>query len=203
MLIAILILVFSVVVHEVSHGIIAEKLGDSTARNAGRLTLNPLPHLDLFGSILLPAFLWIATAGQIVLGSAKPVPVNYANLRHPKRDMMLVSLAGPGSNFLLAIACSLPLRFGLFTLGSLSGQFLLQVVIINVVLGVFNLIPIPPLDGSKVLAGVLSERYLPVLFSLERWGFVLIIVFLYLGWLNAILLPVITFFLKYFVGINF
>jgi len=203
MIISILILVFSVVVHEVSHGIIAEKLGDSTARLAGRLTLNPLPHLDPFGSILLPAFLWIATAGQIILGSAKPVPVNFANLRHPKRDMVLVSLAGPGSNFLLAIVCALPLRFGLFNLSSLGGQFLLQVVIINVVLGVFNLIPIPPLDGSKVLAGVLNEKYLPWLFSLERWGFVLIIVFLYLGLLNAILLPIITFFLKYVVGLSF
>ncbi|MCL5436127.1 MAG: site-2 protease family protein [Patescibacteria group bacterium] len=203
LIISVVILIFSVVVHEVSHGIIAEKLGDPTARNAGRLTLNPLPHLDIFGSILLPALLWIVTSGQIVLGSAKPVPVNYANLRHPKRDMMLVSLAGPGSNFLLAIASALPLRFGLFALSSLSGQFLLQVVIINVVLGVFNLIPIPPLDGSKVLAGVLSERFLPVLFSLERWGFVLIIAFLYLGWLDALLIPVITFFLKYFVGVGF
>lgn len=203
LIISVAILIFSVVVHEVSHGIIAEKLGDPTARDAGRLTLNPLPHLDIFGSILLPALLWIATSGQIVLGSAKPVPVNYSNLRHPKRDMSLVSLAGPGSNFLLAIASALPLRLGLFALSSLSGQFLLQVVIINVVLGVFNLIPIPPLDGSKILAGVLSEKYLPMLFSLERWGFVLIIAFLYLGWLDAILLPVITFFLKYFVGINF
>lgn len=203
MAISIIILVFSVVVHEVSHGIIAEKLGDSTARLAGRLTLNPIPHLDLFGSILLPAFLWISTAGQIVLGSAKPVPVNFANLRHPKRDMVLVSLAGPGSNFLLAVACALPLRFGLFALSSLGGQFLLQVVVINVVLGVFNLIPIPPLDGSKVLAGVLSEKYLPWLFSLERWGFLLIIAFLFLGLLDAVLLPVITFFLKYLVGLEF
>jgi Zn-dependent protease len=201
--ISILILIFSVVVHEVSHGIIAEKLGDQTARDAGRLTLNPLPHLDLFGSIFLPALLWIATSGQIVLGAAKPVPVNYANLRHPKRDMALVSLAGPASNFLLAIVSALPLRFGLFALSSLSGQFLLQVVIINVVLGVFNLVPIPPLDGSKILASALSERFLPILFSLERWGFFLIIAFLYLGWLDALLMPVITFFLKYFAGVNF
>ncbi|MBI4054184.1 MAG: site-2 protease family protein, partial [Candidatus Doudnabacteria bacterium] len=138
----------------------------------------------------------------VIFGSAKPVPVNYANLKSPKRDMALVALAGPGSNFLLAIACSLPLRFGVFGFETPGGAFLLQAVILNVVLGVFNLIPFPPLDGSKVLAGLLSEKYLPVLFSLERYGFVLIIVLLFSGIFGLVLLPVLNIFLKLFVGVT-
>lgn len=200
-ILSLVILIFSVVVHEVSHGVIAEKLGDPTARHAGRLTLNPIPHIDLFGSILLPALL-IAVNSPIVFGAAKPVPVNYANLRRPKRDMALVSLAGPGSNFLLAAICSLPLRFGLFAAGSLGQDFLFQVVLINIVLGTFNLIPIPPLDGSKILAGLLSERYLPVLFSLERWGFLLVVLFLMTGLFERILIPIVRFFLRFFVGMD-
>lgn len=199
-ILSIVILVFSVVVHEVSHGVVAERLGDSTARDAGRLTLNPIPHLDLFGSILLPLFLWVVTQGQFVIGAAKPVPVNYLNLKKPKRDMALVALSGPGANFLVALACALPLRFGLLGTESLGGGFLLQVVLINLVLGIFNLIPIPPLDGSKVLAGIISDRYLPALFSLERYGFLLILLFLMFGLLDLIIFPLLKLFLQLFVG---
>lgn len=194
------VLIFSVVIHEVSHGLVAEKLGDPTARLAGRLTLNPLPHIDLFSSILLPAFLiWVQS--PIIFGAAKPVPVNYANLKRPKRDMALVALAGPGSNFLLALLCALPLRFGLFSSQTLGGEFLAQAVLVNLVLGIFNLLPIPPLDGSKILAGVISEKFLPALFSLERYGFFLVIVFLYLGILDAVMVPVLRFFLRLFLGV--
>lgn len=198
-----IILIFSVVIHEVSHGVVAEKFGDSTARLAGRLTLNPIPHIDLFGSILLPVILWIATAGQFILGAAKPVPVNYLNLRNPKRDMALVALAGPASNLILALGCALPLRFDLITATSPGGSFLLQVVVLNLVLTVFNLIPIPPLDGSKVLASLLSDRLLPGFFALERYGFLLILLFLFLGLFQLILYPVLNFLLQIFVGTGF
>ena len=116
-----IILLFSVVIHEVSHGVIADRLGDPTARYAGRLTLNPIPHIDLFGSILLPLFLLLVQS-PILFGAAKPVPVNFMNLRRPKRDMALVSLAGPASNFILALASAIPLRFGLIGFDSVGGQ---------------------------------------------------------------------------------
>jgi len=189
--ISLIILLFSVVIHELSHGVVAEKLGDSTARLAGRLTLNPIPHLDLFGSILLPLFLWIATAGQFVLGAAKPVPVNFLNLRNPKRDMALVSLAGPASNFILAIAFAIPLRFELISPQLLGYQILLQGVVINLILGIFNLIPIPPLDGSKVLASFASDEIMYKILSWEKFGFLLIILFLYLGLVQKILIPLL------------
>jgi Zn-dependent protease len=199
-IIVIVILIFSAVMHEVAHGVMAEKLGDPTAREAGRLTLNPIPHIDLFGSILLPGFLILA-GSPIVFGAAKPVPVNFANLRHPKRDMVLVALAGPASNFILAALFALFLRFipnG--AINALAGNFLLQVVVLNFVLFIFNLIPIPPLDGSKVLAGLLADRFVPFLLSLERYGFLLVILFLYTGLLNLILVPALNFFLKVFLG---
>lgn len=202
-LISIIILILSVVVHEVSHGLIAEKLGDPTARLAGRLTLNPLPHIDPMGSVLMPFVLYLVQLGSpnpIIFGSAKPVPVNYNNLKNPKRDMVLVSMAGPASNFLLAFGCALPLRLGLIGVSSVGGGFLLQVVILNIVLGVFNLIPIPPLDGSKVLAGFLADRFLPALFSLERYGFFIIFFLLYTGLLNRAFVPLLRFFFRLFLG---
>ena len=196
-----IILIFSVVIHEVSHGVVAEKFGDPTARLAGRLTLNPIPHIDLFGSILLPLIMYF-TVG-FVLGAAKPVPVNYLNLRNPKRDMAFVALAGPASNIVLALGCALPLRFNLISMETAGGEFLLQVVILNLVLAIFNLIPIPPLDGSKVLASLLSDRLLPQFFALERYGFLLILLFLFLGLFQVILFPILNALLQIFVGISF
>mgnify|MGYP001573167655 FL=1 len=175
--VTIVILLFSVVIHEVSHGVVADKLGDHTARYAGRLTLNPIPHLDLFGSILLPLFLFLVNS-PILFGSAKPVPVNFMNLRDPKRDMALVSLAGVGANFVMALAFALPIRFGLISAGAPGYEILLQAVLLNLVLGIFNLIPIPPLDGSKVLASLVSDEMMHKILSLERYGFLLIILFL-------------------------
>lgn len=198
--IVIVILLFSTVVHEVSHGLVAEHYGDPTARLEGRLTLNPIPHIDPFGSILLPAFMWIATQGAFVFGAAKPVPVNFHNLRNPRRDMALVAAAGPGSNLLLAAICSLPLRFGLIPAAGAGGQFLLGVVYINIILAVFNLIPIPPLDGSKILAAFGPQRFVYWLASIERYGFLLILVFLFSGLLNLVLVPVMQFFLHLFLG---
>jgi len=195
-----IILIFSVVIHEVSHGVVADHFGDSTARDAGRLTLNPIPHIDPYGSILLPLILWVATAGQFVLGAAKPVPVNFQNLRNPKRDMALVALAGPASNFILAIACALPLRFILVDITTPGGEFLLQVVGLNLILGIFNLIPIPPLDGSKIVASILSDRLLPGFLSLEKFGFILIILFVFSGLFEIVLYPLLIGGLSLLIG---
>ena len=184
-----IILLFSVILHELAHGVVADRLGDSTARYAGRLTLNPIPHLDLFGSILLPLFLFLVHS-PILFGAAKPVPVNFFNLRNPKRDMALVSLAGPGTNILLAIAFAIPIRLHLLDSGAFGYQVLLQAVLLNLVLGVFNLLPLPPLDGSKVLASLFSDQMMYRILAWERYGFILIILFLYLGLINIILLPI-------------
>jgi Zn-dependent protease len=179
------------------HGLVAEKLGDSTARDEGRITLNPIPHIDPFGSILLPFFL-LAVGSPVILGAAKPVPVNFNNLHEPKKGMALVSLAGPLSNFGLALLFAIPIKLGL--VNELSGAILAQAVLINLVLGTFNLIPIPPLDGSKVLAALGSDEWMYKLLSFERFGFILVFVFLYIGLLDIILVPVVRWF-SYILGI--
>lgn len=194
-IITLVILIFSAIVHEVSHGLMAERLGDDTAREQGRITLNPIPHIDPFSSILLPLIL-LGVGSPIIFGAAKPVPVNFSNLRHPKSGMALVSLAGPLSNLFLAILCVIPFKLGLTNV--ISGPILLQAIMLNLVLGTFNLIPIPPLDGSKILASLGSNQFMYRLLSLERYGFILVLIFLMLGWLQAILLPVITVFFKIF-----
>jgi len=192
-LITLIILIFSAIVHEVSHGLMAERLGDSTARDQGRITLNPIPHIDPYASILLPVLL-LFVHSPIIFGAAKPVPVNFDNLRPRKLGMALVGLAGPLSNFLLAIVCALIMRLGLSN--SIADPVLLQIIIINLILGTFNLIPIPPLDGSKVIAAFLPDRLMYTILSWERFGFILVILFLLFGWLEAILLPVIRLFSK-------
>ncbi|MBI4049852.1 MAG: site-2 protease family protein [Candidatus Doudnabacteria bacterium] len=199
--ITLIILLFSVIIHEVCHGIVADKLGDQTARLSGRLTLNPLPHLDLFGSILLPLFLYLVNS-PILFGAAKPVPVNFFNLRRPKRDMALVSLAGPGSNYLLAIIFALPIRLGAAMPETFIFDILVQAALLNLVLGTFNFLPIPPLDGSKVLASFLSDNMMYRILEWERFGFLLIIFFLYTGLVGAVLVPIITFLAKLFLGFS-
>jgi Zn-dependent protease len=176
-------------VHEFAHGWTAYRLGDTTAKYLGRLTLNPLAHIDPVGTVLLPLMLLIATNGQFVFGAAKPVPINYLALRNPKRDMVLIGLSGPLANLLFAVASSILLRF----LPSHSGLSLVlyNLIFINVVLGIFNLVPIPPLDGSRIVAGILprnlSERYA----SLEPYGFFIIIILLWLGVFDVFVWPVI------------
>lgn len=194
-LITLVILLFSVIVHEVMHGIVAEKLGDDTARDAGRITLNPIPHIDPFGSILLPGLL-LAVGSPIVFGAAKPVPVNFENLRPRKFGMTLVSIAGPLSNFVLAALFALPLTFGLVS--GVMEDVWLKAVILNLVLGTFNALPIPPLDGSKIIASMLPDNIMYKILEMERFGFLLVLAFLFLGILDKILMPVILFFLKIF-----
>lgn len=174
-LFALIILLFSVVIHEVSHGYIAEYFGDDTARRAGRLTLNPLRHLDPIGSFLVPGFL--ALAGGVIFGWAKPVPFDPRNLRNPRRDEGFVALAGPASNFILALVFIFLYR------AVFSSPMFLLIIQVNIALAVFNLIPIPPLDGSKILFSLLpNSLWLARLQdSLERQGFFLLIVVIFLG----------------------
>jgi len=193
------ILIFSAIVHEVMHGVVAEKLGDNTARYAGRITLNPIPHIDPFGSILLPAIL-LAVGSPIIFGAAKPVPVNFNNLRNPKLGMALVSLAGPLSNFALAVFFVIPIKLGF--VNSISAPILMQAILINIVLGTFNLIPIPPLDGSKILVALAPDEWMYKILSFERYGFILVLLFLMVGLLDKILIPVIVLFGQIF-GIRF
>jgi Zn-dependent protease len=143
----------ALVVHEYAHGFVAHKLGDNTAQLMGRLTLNPLAHVDLFGTIFLPLFL-IISGSPFVFGWAKPVPVNFYNLAHPKKDMIWVGLAGPAANFLTALIVFLVLITGIVK-NIVFAEFLVKVLIISIFLGGFNLIPIPPLDGSRILMGLL------------------------------------------------
>lgn len=147
------IVMFSAVVHEVAHGVAADKLGDSTARYQGRLTLNPIPHIDPFGSILLPLLLGLS-GSPFLLGWAKPVPYNPFNFRKGgKWGEAIVAFAGPASNFLIALVMALVIRAGVFP--AEMNAFLFLILAINIMLGIFNLIPIPPLDGSKVLSALL------------------------------------------------
>lgn len=156
--------------HEAAHAITAAACGDDTAKSLGRASLNPLRHIDLVGTILLPAFLY-AIHAPFLFGWAKPVPVNWSNLRHWRRDMMLVAAAGPAANFVLA-GISATAVYALFASGLQPPQWLKDTlgasIALNMLLGVFNLIPIPPLDGSKVLAGFLPEKWAMAIAGLTR-----------------------------------
>ena len=191
------VLILSVVVHEVSHGFAANALGDPTARLQGRLTMNPLPHIDLIGSILVPFMLFLSHTG-IMIGWAKPVPVNPYNLRG-KHAEALVAAAGPFSNLLLALIFGLLVRFGE---GYMSGSFLhisVTIVIINIVLAIFNLVPIPPLDGSKILFSFLPYRLQSTRDSLERYGFFIVLIFVVFLW--QYLTPVVEFIFSLITGL--
>ncbi|MEX2054279.1 MAG: site-2 protease family protein [Candidatus Colwellbacteria bacterium] len=176
----ILILLFSVVIHEVCHGLMALKLGDDTAKNEGRLTLNPIPHLDPIGSILLPAVL-VLTGTGFVIGWAKPVPYNPLKLsKDLKYGPLKVALSGPASNLALALIFGLILRIGAPFMGPALVPLLIQIVFINVLLAVFNMMPVPPLDGSKILTVMLPPRYSMALQSVGMGGIALVFLFLFL-----------------------
>jgi Zn-dependent protease len=177
-------LVYSAILHEIAHGFVAERLGDPTARLMGRLTLNPKSHIDPFMSILVPLLL-IISGSPVIFGAAKPVPVDPFNFREPKKDMALVSLAGPGTNLLIALVFSLichllfpGLSFDVIRSGGIIGFLLGTVVYINLLLAIFNLIPIPPLDGSKIFALILPDREAAVYLSIGTFGILIIFLLL-------------------------
>lgn len=181
---------FALTIHEFSHGWVAWKLGDPTAKNAGRLTLNPLVHIDPIGTIFLPLML-IMTHSPFIFGWAKPVPVDFHNLRNPKRDMVWVGLAGPMANIILAIILSFFLRILVLTGGNPLSTILSYAIMINLLLAVFNALPIPPLDGSRVLIGLLPRELAMRYARIEPYGFIIIIGLLWLGMIGNIIWPIV------------
>jgi len=179
----VVVAIVSITSHEAAHGFVADRFGDATARERGRLTLNPLPHIDLFFTILLPLFLVLSGSG-FIFGGAKPVPVNVARLRHPRRDWALVGAAGPGMNVLIALLLaallSVSTHLGLADATSSLTEILSVGIFLNALLAVFNLIPIPPLDGSRVVQYFLSGEGLDVYRRLEQFGLLIILGLLFL-----------------------
>jgi len=182
----VVVLLFSIIIHEIAHGYVALLNGDPTARMLGRITLNPIPHIDLVGSIVLPLLLLISNSGFLI-GWAKPVPVNPLNFRNYRWGEFAVSAAGPVSNLALAAIFSLLLRLGLENPG--LTQLAYYGVSINIILALFNLIPIPPLDGSHILALVLPRELARLYSYLQPVGFILILILFYTGILGVILMP--------------
>lgn len=182
------ILLFSIIIHEVAHGGVAYYLGDSTAKYAGRLTLNPLKHLDLFGSIIVPLslFLIYSLSGVMgpIVGWAKPVPINPNNFRDKRWGELKVSIAGPATNFLIAVGFGLAIRF--INLPEILFSFFSIIVLYNFLWGLFNLVPIPPLDGSHILFSVLPYRFKKFQFTLQQYGMFILIFFIFFGGLELI-----------------
>lgn len=191
------IIIPSAIIHEYAHGWMADRLGDPTARYAGRLTLNPRAHIDLWGTILMPIILLLVSGGSFLFGYAKPVPYNPYNLKDQKWGPALVGLAGPLANLLLAVCFSLLIRAGFYNTPTLA-TFYYIIARVNVMLLFFNLLPIPPLDGSKVLYAVLPASAYGVRNFLDRNGFVLLLIFVF--FLFDLLNPLINFTMRLLVG---
>jgi len=196
-LFTIVILITSVVIHEVSHGYAAYLMGDPTAKNAGRLTLNPLAHLDFMGSLIVPLLAYFSAG--FMFGWAKPVPYNPYNLKNQKYGDAIVAVAGPASNFLVAIIFGLLIRFDVFVnIANLTGA-IQMIVLINLVLALFNLIPIPPLDGSKILFSFLPYKYIEIRQNLERYSLLLLMFVVFFLW--KLLFPLIAFLFTAITGV--
>jgi Zn-dependent protease len=192
-------LVIAVIVHEVAHGYVAYRLGDPTAKSQGRLSLNPIPHIDLLGSIILP-LLCLMTGGAFFLAWAKPVPVNPNYFASPVRDMMWVALAGPISNLLLAYVAGVALHLGLtLDFPSVFMTFCYVFVYINVVLALFNMLPVPPLDGSRVLAWFLPSSLRSFLYRAEPYGIAVVFALVYFGLVSTYLKVFFPPLLRFFV----
>jgi Zn-dependent protease len=178
----------AITLHEAAHGYAALHFGDNTAYVMGRVTLNPLPHIDPVGTILMPLLLYFATSGAFLFGYAKPVPVRFGKLRNPKRDMIWVALAGPGSNFFQALVWGALLI--LFKGMGVSEPFLVEMaqggVLVNIVMFVFNLFPLPPLDGGRILVGLLPYRQAVLVSRIEPWGFFIVMALVVAGVVSAL-----------------
>ena len=199
MVIQLAVLFASIIIHEVAHGYVAWRLGDPTARYANRITRNPLAHIDLFGSILLPLIL-VLTHSPVLLGWAKPVPFNPAYFRDPKKGIMMVGAAGPLTNLTLAAAAAVVFRVLAPDPPGMAAFALSTACAVNVVLAIFNLVPIPPLDGSRVLLGILPPELQRFYFTLERFGFVIVFVLLWIGALDFVLDPINRLVLRFLLG---
>ncbi len=179
---------FAITVHEAAHGYAARYFGDPTAELMGRITLNPLKHIDLIGTIMVPLGLYLATAGAFMFGYAKPVPVDFGNLRNPKSDMIWVALAGPAVNLIQALGWGI--LFYLFSSASIEGQFIEQVckagILVNVVMFVFNLFPLPPMDGGRILVGLLPMGAARTVARIEPYGFFIVLALLLAGIISAL-----------------
>ena len=196
MLFFFLIIIPSAIIHEFSHGWVADRLGDPTARYAGRLTLNPIVHIDKWGTLLMPLLLYFLTGGAFIFAYAKPVPYNPYNLKNQKWGPSLVAVAGPLSNFLLAAMFGAAIQFLPLT-PSLIG-LLSIIVYANVLLGVFNLVPIPPLDGSKILYAILPDSMGQIKRLLEQYGFFILLIFIFFFF--HLITPIIQFLYFLFTG---
>lgn len=193
-------ILFAITVHEAAHGYVARYFGDSTAERLGRITLNPLKHIDPIGTLLLPAL--TVMLGGILFGWAKPVPVNFANLRNPKKDMLWVAAAGPASNLIMAIFWAILLNMvnepmatnGIFNANHFLTEMSWAGISINLVLMVLNLIPLPPLDGGRIAVSLLPNPLASQLSSVEKYGFFILIALMFTGILGKIISPFIQFF---------
>ena len=174
--------VIAVTFHEAAHGFVAYRLGDDTARQAGRVTFNPLKHIDLFGTMILPALLLLSSSGRFMFGYAKPVPVNFRRLNHPRQDMVWVAVAGPATNVLLAIASSL-LFYGVDLMPPSPARWLAANLVnsiqFNALICVFNMLPLPPLDGGRVAVGLLPDALALPLARVERYGMLILLLLLF------------------------
>lgn len=198
------ILIFSVMIHEISHGYMADYLGDPTARLAGRLTLNPMKHLDWFGSVFLPLTFYILSGGSFIFGWAKPMPYNPYNLKDPRKGGALIAAAGPASNFAIALVFGLAIRMMMFlNFTALAPLYILfgAIVFVNILLCVFNLVPIAPLDGSKVLYALLPPTKFSreIIIFMERYGLILVLAFVFFGF--QLIIPIINFIYFIFTGL--
>lgn len=188
----------AITIHEAAHGYVASLCGDNTAKMYGRLSFNPAKHIDPIGTILLPIIAGILTQFSFVLGYAKPVPVNWGQLRHPKRDIILVALAGPVSNFIMAFCWTATLKIAtyLHPESSMPALFLLYTskagILINLVLVALNLLPLPPLDGSRVVSSMLSPQHALAYSKLEPYGFLILLVLILTNVLGYLLIPIIN-----------
>jgi len=199
MLISIIVFIIVIVTHECAHGYVAYLFGDRTAKDAGRLTLNPLRHADPVGTVIFPAIL-ILMHSPVVFGWAKPVPINPRNFKNPRQGLFFSALAGPAANFGLAVIFAFIFKMGLFAPHSVLWTFLLTGIIISLVLGIFNLIPIPPLDGSNIIMSILPLKLVRPFAKLEKYGFFILIIFLYLGLFDKFIIPLVNFFTRVLVS---